>query len=331
MTEQSPPQMLRILIGAACAVVVMWGIRQVSHLLTVLLIALLLAFCVLPFARWLIRRFHISKNVAIVTTLALVVVGHLVVSLMLLETSVRIKARVPAYEAQSKLILERAEGFLGAHGVNLSSLSGPAKPSDRAMDLARKWLPDMLGIFSDRLLISLFSFLFLVEMVEHEDAKRTPLARSLAYYGGDVQSFIVVMAKTGAITSAAIFVLLLAVGVDFPLLWASLYFFLHFIPDLGILISFVPPTLLALLTLGWKQALVVAAGILILNSLADYVLKPRFMEKELDISFLQVMLSLVFWGFLLGTWGGILAIPLSMALRRFVMRYSPAMSLAAPA
>ena len=37
MTDQSPPQMLRILVGAACAVVVMWGIRQVSHLLTMLL------------------------------------------------------------------------------------------------------------------------------------------------------------------------------------------------------------------------------------------------------------------------------------------------------
>ena len=62
-------------------------------------------------------------------------------------------------------------------------------------------------------------------MVEHEEAKRTPLARSLAYYGGDVQSFIVVMAKTGAITSVAIFALLLAVGVDFPMLWASPLFF----------------------------------------------------------------------------------------------------------
>ena len=92
-----------------------------------------------------------------------------------------------------------------------------------------------------------------------------------------------------------------------------------------------PPTLLALISLGWRQALVVLAGILILNSLADYVLRPRFMEKEMDISFLQVMLSVMFWGFLLGTWGGILAIPLSMALRRFVMRYSPAKSPAAPA
>ena len=331
MSEQSPPQMLRILIGAACAVVVMWGIRQVSHLLTMLLIALLLTFCVLPFPRWLNRRFHVSKNLALVATIALVVVGHLVVSLMLLETSVRIKARTPAYEAQSKLILQRGESFLSARGVNLSSLSGPAKPSDRAMEFARKWLPGMLGIFSDRLVISLFSFLFLVEMVEYEDEKRTPLSRALAYYGGDVQGFIVVMAKTGALTSLAIFALLLIVGVDFPMLWAALYFFLHFIPDLGILISVVPPTLLTLLTLGWKQALVVLGGILILNSLADYVLKPRFMEEELDISFLQVMLSLMFWGFLLGTWGGILAIPLSLALRRFVIRYAPAKSLAAPA
>jgi len=37
---------------------------------------------------------------------------------------------------------------------------------------------------------------------------------------------------------------------------------------------------------------------------------------------LENYLNLMVWSFLLGPWGGILAIPLTLALRRFVRRFS---------
>lgn len=148
-------------------------------------------------------------------------------------------------------------------------------------------LPTAAGVLSDRLLVWLLSLLFLMEIAEHEESKRGPFAAVLAHYGGDVQGYIAIMAKTGAITALANFVLLLAVGVDFPILWCVLYFFLHFISNLGILLSIVPPALLALLMFGWKRALLVVVGFLITNAVADYVLQPRFMKKGLDISFLD--------------------------------------------
>ena len=322
MNYRASSGILPILLGGASAIVILWGIREAAHILTVLLLALLLAFCILPLPRWMIRRFGMSEGLAIAITVIVTAIGHVVISLLLVGTSIHIKEKMPEYEQQFKVIFERGEVFLGARGINVAGLSGQAKASERMISLAKGLFPGIISIFSDRILVGLFCLLFLVELARHDEAKKGPLARSLMYYGGDVQGFIAVMAKTGAITAVANFVLLLAIGVDFPILWCVLYFFLHFIPDLGIIISVIPPTLLALVTLGWKQALLVAGGILVLNALSDYVLKPRLMEKELNISFLGIMLSLTFWGFVLGPWGGVLAIPLTMALRKFIAKYS---------
>src|SRR5207248_1178927 len=97
-----------------------------------------------------------------------------------------------------------------------------------------------------------------------------------------------------------------------------LYFFLHFIPNIGFLISIVPPSLMALLMLGWKRALLVVGGLILTEMLGDYVVSPMLMLKGLHISFLEIMLSLMIWGFLLGPAGAVLAIPLTLALRKFI-------------
>ena len=106
----------------------------------------------------------------------------------------------------------------------------------------------------------------------------------------------------------------------FAFVWCFLYFFLHFIPNLGFLISIVPPSLMALLMLGWKRALLVVGGLILTEMLGDYVVKPMLMIKGLHVSLLEIMLSLMVWGFLLGPAGAILAIPLTLALRRFIER-----------
>jgi AI-2 transport protein TqsA len=99
-----------------------------------------------------------------------------------------------------------------------------------------------------------------------------------------------------------------------------LYFFLNFIPTLGFVMALVPPTLLTLLMFGWPRALVVACGLVATNLFVDNVITPRIMKQAVDVSFLTITLSLVFWGFLLGPAGAIVAIPLTLSVRKFIER-----------
>lgn len=322
ITEGLSDPLVRFLLVAACLVIVAWGIKQASHIIVLLLMALLLAYCVIPLPKWMMRRFGLGKSLAVVLTVTLVGVFYVVVSALLVESALRMKERLPVYEEHLKIIYEHIQIFFANRGYQIPAIStSDFFSSEKIIAFARMGVPKAMGFVSDRFLIALMSLLFVFEMAE-EESKQNRLVAGLSYYGGDVQRFIAISAKTGAITALANLVLLVALGVDFPMIWCFLYFFLHFIPNVGFIIALIPPSLLALLTMGWKRALLVAGGLVLTNMVADYVINPIFMKKEVHISFLEIMLSLIIWGALLGPAGGIVAIPLTLALRKFGERFS---------
>lgn len=313
--ELSP---MRLLQAAAYVVIVAWGVKAASHILSVVLIALLLTYAVVPFPMWLMRRFRLRKSLAVVLTVAFILVIHIVVSVGLVEAVSQMQGKLPIYEEHMRGLYERVTGFLSAHGIQSASLLKNLYSPDRIVELSGVLLPGVIDILSDRFLIALLAVIFLAAMIESDRARSSPLARNLAYYGGDVQRYIAIAAQTGGINALANLVLLVVLGVDFPVVWCFLYFFLHFIPNLGFLISIIPPSLVALMMLGWKRALLVVGGLILTEMLGDYVVKPMLLKKGLHVSMMEIMLSLMIWGFLLGLAGAILAVPLTLALRRFI-------------
>ena len=71
---------------------------------------------------------------------------------------------------------------------------------------------------------------------------------------------------------------------------------------------------------GWKRALLVACGLILTNVIVDNMVTPIFMKRAVNVSFLEITLSLVFWAFLMGLAGAILAIPLTLALKKFLAK-----------
>jgi AI-2 transport protein TqsA len=130
---------------------------------------------------------------------------------------------------------------------------------------------------------------------------------------------VTVTAKTAGINAVINLVFLIVMGVDTPIVWSFLYFFLDFIPTVGFMMALLPPTFVTLMY-GWKRALVVAGGLILSNLIVDNVVTPIFIKHAVDISFLEIALSLVGWAFLLGLIGAILAIPMTLALRKFLAK-----------
>ena len=56
------------------------------------------------------------------------------------------------------------------------------------------------------------------------------------------------------------------------------------------------------------------------ETIVDNVVRPIFMKRAIEISFLEVTVSLLFWTFLLGLSGAVVAIPLTLALKRFLTK-----------
>jgi predicted PurR-regulated permease PerM len=75
---------------------------------------------------------------------------------------------------------------------------------------------------------------------------------------------------------------------------------------------------LALLEFGITRAVIVVVGFILINAVVENVLKPRFIGQELELSLLEIFLSLVFWGWVLGAIGAILAVPLTIVLKEMI-------------
>jgi predicted PurR-regulated permease PerM len=83
----------------------------------------------------------------------------------------------------------------------------------------------------------------------------------------------------------------------------------------GFWIALIPPFLLALLEFGAARALIVLAGYVLINGGVQNFLQPRIMGAGLNLSPLVVILSLFFWGWVLGPMGALLAVPLTMIVK----------------
>jgi len=116
---------------------------------------------------------------------------------------------------------------------------------------------------------------------------------------------------TGLATSIGLWFL----GVEYALLWGLLMFFLNYIPNIGQIIASVPPILLALIDGGVMSATLVTAWLIFVNTAFGIGVEPRYLEHGLGISSLVVLLSLLFWGWLLGPIGMFLSAPLTMVVK----------------
>ncbi len=123
----------------------------------------------------------------------------------------------------------------------------------------------------------------------------------------------VISLATGLLAGALCWV----AGVDFFLLWGILAFVMNFIPVVGSFIASVPPVLLALIAKdgGLPDAVVVGAGYGLINMFLDNFVQPMLLGRRFGLSILVVVLSVLFWGWLWGLIGIMLAVPLTMILK----------------
>ena len=116
-------------------------------------------------------------------------------------------------------------------------------------------------------------------------------------------------------TGFTIFLWLLILGIDFPILWGLLAFLLNFVPNVGSLLASGPPIILALIQFGAGKAILTAIGFLIANTFFGSILEVKIFGKGLGLSTLVVFVSLIFWGWVLGPIGMLLSVPLTMIIK----------------
>ena len=144
VSDRLSPSMLRSLQAVACLIIIMWAIRGASHLLVILLLALMLAYAFVAVPQWLMRRFQLGKALALTLTLTLTFTlasfGTLnVITVTLLYESVaRMTVRMPVYHERFMSLFEKLIAFATTHGMHSASLStAKLSTSDQILDVGR--------------------------------------------------------------------------------------------------------------------------------------------------------------------------------------------------
>jgi AI-2 transport protein TqsA len=311
---------LPYLVGGGMLVLVVSGMRASAGILNPVLMAAFLALLLQPLTARL-RRWGLAGGLAV----ALVVLGVVLTGLVLVAfvgVSLREFAlRIPAYREELAALIASATRTLEARGIDAGAYLGSALTGPEV----GRWVIAASGAIAGALTnlgLTFFIFAFMLggmwELERRANAQtgdHSPLAARFLAFSTTIRGYMGVRAVLGFIAAALDYLLLVLVGVEYALLWAILSFLLSFVPNIGFTLSLIPPVLLALVALGWQQALIVFVGYQVINNVLDNVIGPRFVGRQMRMSALLSFLSVIFWAWVLGPTGAILAVPLTVLIR----------------
>jgi predicted PurR-regulated permease PerM len=310
------PSFLRVMLVLAAMVVVLVGIRLGAPILNPIFFAVVLTLLFSPIYSWLKRR-GLPAPLALLIMLVLLTVLFLSLFFILGASITRFSERVGYYTTQLNGQVVDLDALIERLGISNVDLRDVVKPSALA-DALGVVLSGIAGFLSDLFLILMIMLFLLGEgpammnRLRASVSEDNPQVARLTVVGQSVVRQFGLRAIVNLVTGAGVTVLLFALGVDFPLLWGILTFFLSFVPYIGLVLAVAPAVVLALAEFGVTRALLVIAGVVVINILAENVLSPMMMGRGLNISPTIVFLSFIIWAWLLGGPGAFLALPITL-------------------
>jgi AI-2 transport protein TqsA len=317
-TALRQPSFLRVVLLLAALVVVFVGMRLAAPILNPIFFAVVLALLFSPIYAWLRRR-GVPTPLALVIMLVGLTVLFLGIGGILGVSIARFSGEIGSYTGKLNGQLDNIQSLTKSLGISKADLHKALSPS--ALTGAIGAILSGVADFLSNLFLILIIVLFLLaegpammNRLRASTATDHPQVERLAVFGQSVIRQLGLRAIVNLFTAAGVMILLLVLRVDFPLMWGVLAFFLSFIPWIGLPLAVAPAVVLALAEHGLTSALLVIAGVIVINILAENALSPMLMGRGLSISPTVLFLGFIFWAWLLGGPGAFLAAPLTIFL-----------------
>jgi AI-2 transport protein TqsA len=324
------PRTLVLLIGGAATVIIVAGLRSISELVAPAFLALVLTICAHPLRGWLVGH-RVPGWLATTAVIATVYVVLVVLVLSLVVSIARLAELLPQYQEDLQNLVSDATSWLARFGVDQNQVDAVAKALDpsAAIALVGDAFSGLLSVLSDLFFIVTLLLFLAVDGVgfpihlDAMDGAHRRFAEAMAAFAVGTRRYIVVSTVFGLIVALLDVGLLYLLGIPLPWLWGLLAFITNYIPNIGFVIGLIPPVLLGLLEDGWSGALAVAVGYCVLNVIIQSVIQPRFVGQAVGLSTSLTFLSLVFWAWVFGPLGALLAIPFSLFAKALFIDADP--------
>ncbi len=333
------PRGLNVLLTVAAAIIVVAGLRSFASSIGPIFLALVVVVVVSPVYHWL-RRLGLNSTLA-TAGLAVTAYGVLMVMLAaLIWTVTRLVQLLTSDFYTTKLSETQAdiEARLAKWGYTSDDLGAAMADIDLTSVAGQvtNALSSVLGITSAISLI-LISMLFMVMDTGAFTANlnaisevRPAVVEALRGFASRTRSYFVVSTLFGLVVAALDVIALMILGIPLPFVWGVLSLITNYIPNVGFVLGLIPPATLAFFEGGWQLSVWVIVIYTVINVVIQSAIQPKIVGDAVGLSATLTFVSLIFWGWVLGPLGALLAVPMTLFSKAMLVDIDPSTNWAAP-
>ncbi len=326
LKEQELSSISGILITLAAFFIVLFGFRFIAKdLVAPLLMALFLAILLTPIYRWFRAR-GFSSGLSIFLMIVSFVLTAVVLVTFFTWAFNNLRESLSAYTAGFK---EAAQSTLQALGLSQTTINGGLSElsSEQILRFITLVLQSFGSIFVYLFFVPFLAFLFLIQFdsmsaLEKSDLlKDNPNLERFQRFAASITVYIIGRAKTNLWIAIPFTLVLLLLGIPTAFVWGIMTFILCFVPYVGLILASIPPLFLALAQGGIFPALMIVITMILLIIASEYIVEPNIQGRGNRLSVATVVVAFIFWLWVFGPVGGILAVPLTVLLKIILEDY----------
>jgi len=235
------------------------------------------------------------------------------------------------YQPQFTSLVDQFTSWLGERGVTQEQINAAVSQFDLSslVGVLQRLVTGATSVVSDLAFILALLFFLILDSssfprrLAAAAAQRPHLAQALTGFAGATRQYVVVSTVFGLIVALVDVAALYWLDVPLPWLWGLLSFITNYIPNIGFVLGLLPPALLALLQGGVRQAVLVVVAYSVINVVIQSLIQPKFVGDAVGLSVTLTFLSLVFWTFVIGPLGALLAVSLRLFVKALLVDADP--------
>jgi len=319
-SNQKMSEVSRILIPLAAFVIVLAGMKAAVSIVGPILFSIFLTVIFGMLLHWFERKGFTTRN-AFILTLAIFFAILAVFIVVIAGSFLQLLSDLPRYQQELEASLELISPYLISVGIDPSSLTLQEIVTSLSIEIGslirQLW---NIAILFVMIILTIIFLLFEARGFSQklriiiEQLRPGDLPRFIALAEKNVD-YLIIRTEVNLAMGIGTAVILALIGVKYAILWGFIAFLLGFIPYIGFWLAVIPPMLLAWFDLGPLAAILVLAGSGVVNLMAEYLMFPHLAARGLALSTAVVFISLIFWGWLLGGFGVLLAVPLTLSVQ----------------
>lgn len=283
-------------------------------------VAVLLSFVFSPMVSFMVRR-KIPRVIAITIVMVIFLAfGYLIVQIVYTSAQSLLR-EFPKYQSRFAQLLEETIVRFDLPSTIIQDLEITRTIGNFVVSFSG----GLMSFLSGFMLVFIFLMFLLIEKpyvrrkmalaVRDETTRRFNIV--LIHINSQIGRYIGVKLFVSGLTASIVYIAFSFIGVDFPFIWAVLTFLFNFIPSIGsVAITFITGIFgLVQFLPDWNSVLATFFSMAMTQFLIGNLLDPKLLGDRLNLSPVVILLSLLLWGWLWGTAGLFLAVPLTVAIK----------------